>query len=186
MNKLILAGLVLALAACGEDKKEKKPSSPSTISGFEFEIQIEPSTFAPSAAEPVRIASDGDPAGNPAQTVQLYTPNNTLTWLANEDGDFFGFDVELTNFYSGDLCAVQVVVDEIEPADGHTFLDDDRGTSYAGEVTGAGVWAYGDVASGAMYSRRWKIKLEDRDRFTIRGRVLADDENCGAKPPEEE
>lgn len=175
---LVLLGLVIT-AACG-GAEDKKQTGPSELSGFEFEIAIEPSTFLPNAASPVKIASDGDPAGNPTGTVQLYTPNDTLTWLSEKDGSgIFAFDVEVTNFYTTQLCAVSVVVDSLEPAAGHDFIDDDSATAFAGDVTGAAIWAYGDLAVGGKESRRWKIQLDNRERFVLRGRVLADESACG-------
>lgn len=179
MKKVLwVLGLVLT-AACGEGDKPKT-ARPAPVGGFAFEIAIEPSTFLPKAATPVRIASDGDPDGNPAGTVQLYTPDDTLTWLSEEAGQgIFAFDVEVTNYYATALCAVSVVVDSIEPPLGRTFLDHDGATAFAGDVTGAAIWAYGDLDAGAADTRRWKIRLEDRQSFTLRGRVLADESACG-------
>lgn len=179
MKKFLgVLGFLLA-AACG-DENEKKTAGPAQVGGFAFEIAIEPSTFLPNAATPVKIASDGDPENNPAGTVQLYTPNDTLTWLSEEAGKgIFAFDVEVTNFYQAPLCAVSVVVDSIEPSLGRTFLEDDSAAAFAGDVTGTAIWTYGDLDTGAMESRRWKIRLEDRQRFVLRGRVLADESACG-------
>lgn len=177
-KRLWVLGLMLT-AACGKEA-ETKALGPSQVGGFTFEIAIEPSTFLPAAATPVKIASDGDPTGNPAGTVQLYTPNDTLTWLSEEDGKgIFAFDVEVTNFYATPLCAVNVVVDAIEPPLGRDFVEDDGSAAFAGDVTGAAIWAYGDLEAGSAESRRWKIRLEDRQAFVLKGRVLADEGACG-------
>lgn len=179
MRKVLLVlGLVLT-AACGEADKKKTPAT-SRVGGFSFEIAIEPSTFLPTAAAPVLIASDGDPDGNPAGTVQLYTPDDSLTWLSEDDGKgVFAFDVEVTNYYAKTLCGVSVVVDSIEPPLGRTFLEDDAATAFAGDVTGTAIWTYGALAAGGAETRRWKIRLEDRQAFTLTGRVLADESACG-------
>jgi hypothetical protein len=179
-NLSIAAVALLALgwfAACG-DGKEDEPG-PTVISGYEFEISIEPSTFVPQKAEAVLVASDGDPKTNPPDTVQLFTPNNTLTWAQVGDEGVFSFTVILTSFYKKTLCDVHVVVDEISPPEGRYFFEDDRDTEYAGGVTGAGVWAYGDAASRVDIDRRWRISLKDHSRFTIRGRVLSNPTQCG-------
>lgn len=183
MNKWeSVAVLAVLIAACGRDSEQKKPPATSkAVAGFEFEISIEPSTFVPAEAKAVRIASDGNAQTNPPDTVQLFTPNDTLTWQSLDDGDVFGFDVQLTNFYAHQLCALVVVVDSITPAKGRTFLEDDRGAPYAAAVTGQGLWAYGVLGAKEMHGRRWMIKLHDKERFTLKGRVLADDGACGTQ-----
>ncbi len=184
MQQAILAAAALlfvaGLGACGDGKK---PAAARVVRGFEFEIQVDPSNLMPKAATPVLVASDGNPATNPPGTVQLYTPNDTLTWGQVDEAGVFGFDVELGNFHAETLCGVHVAVTAFEPADGRYFLADDRGTEYAAGVTGVGVFAYGDVESGGAATRRWRIVLEEKGAFKIRGQVLADDEACGATLP---
>jgi hypothetical protein len=178
MRRFIPGAALALLAACGDGAGKPTPVKSQEVAGFDFEIAVEPATFVPATAAPVKIARDGDAKTNPPGTVQLYTPNDTLTWLDGANGDIFGFDVELTNFYAAPLCAVRVVVDAISPPTGRAFVADDRGTSYAAGVTGAGVWAYGDLAPKAKETRRWQIRLRTKERFTLTGRVLADAQDC--------
>ena len=177
------AALLLFLGACGNE--EKAENGDQVVKGFTFEVVIEPRAFAPQGVEPVLVASTGDPNSNPPGTVQLYTPNDTLTWYSDERGDVFSFDVEVTNFYEAVLCDLKVVVDTVEPGEGRVFLDDDRGTPHAADLEGAGVWAYGDVEPGTEGGlvRRWQILLSDKESFSLKGRVLVDWEGCGGEAP---
>lgn len=175
----IVVGMAVILGVgCGSSDSDDDSST--VVSGFTFEITIDPDTFAPASVEDLLIASTGDPGSNPPDTVQLYTPNDTLTWQSGTDVDYFSFDVELTNFYSRKHCHLRVVVDAIIPEGGRFFQYDDRGTEYASNVTGAGVWAYGDLDAHERETRRWTVGLRSRDSFTLTGRVVADDEACDA------
>ncbi len=177
-NWMLAVGVFGALVwgGCGEEKKET--TGPRVVSGFSFEITVDPSTLVPAAAEAMRVAADGSPDSNPPDTIQLYTPNDTLGWQDGVEADYFSFDVDMTNFYRRELCALTVVVDEISPENERYFALDDRGYHYAEGVTGAGVWFYGDLEPKGKETRRWTIALENRESFTLRGRVLADDEAC--------
>lgn len=173
MRTLYFLYLALVVVACGEAEKPGK-----VVAGFTFEITVDPATFAPTVAKAVRVASDGDPATNPPDTVQLYTPNDTLGWTDRTDADVFSFDVVLTSFYAKKLCNVIVVVDTIDSSSGRFFVEDDRGRPYAAGVTGAGVWVYGDAMPRQGIPRRWQLALSNHEHFTLHGRVLADPKAC--------